>query len=229
MSEILYLLIIAVASFVALFIIAKILGKRQVAQLEFVDYIIGISIGSIAAEMATDTGDKPFYYYLIAMALYVFLDYVINLLGNKAPALKHFFKGRPLMIIYEGKIIYKNLKKSKLSVNDLVSLARERGYFDLLEIEYAVFENSGKLSIMPKGEERPTVAKDLKSKIEQPSLPYYLVADGKISYSSLSELGKDKQWLFDSLKIKEKKELKKIILATYDEKKDTIVVNYKEK
>ncbi|MBQ8792133.1 MAG: DUF421 domain-containing protein [Clostridia bacterium] len=228
MNELLYLLITALSSFVALFVIAKILGKRQVAQLEFVDYIIGISIGSIAAEMATDVSDKPIYYYLIAMAFYVVLDYIINLLGNKTPSLKHFFKGKPLMVIYQGKIAYKNLKKSKLSVNDLISLAREQGYFDISDIEYAIFENSGKLSIMPKGEERPTVAKDLKIKIEQASLPYYLVADGRISYSSLRELGKNKEWLFKKLKIENKKQLKHIILALYDKDKDKVITNYKE-
>ena len=83
MSEILYLLILSVSSVIFLFIIAKLLGKRQVAQLEFVDYIIGISIGSIAAEMATDVSDKPIYYYLIAISIYFLFDLTINFLAEK--------------------------------------------------------------------------------------------------------------------------------------------------
>lgn len=80
---------------IALFVIAKLLGKKQVAQLDFIDYVIGISIGSIAAEMSTDINDKPLYFYLIAMAIYFLFDLSITLLGRKAPALKHFLKGRP--------------------------------------------------------------------------------------------------------------------------------------
>lgn len=229
MSEILYLVILSVSSVVSLFIIAKLLGKRQVAQLEFVDYIIGISIGSISAEMATDVNDKPLYYYLIAIAIYFLFDVVINILGRKAPFLKHFLKGRPLTLIYQGKINYKNLKRSKLSINDVISLAREQGYFNILDIEYAVFENSGHLSIMPIGSQRPTVAQDLKIDIKPASLPYYIVADGKISYSSLNELNKNEEWLFKKLKLKNGKKLKDIILATYDEKQDKIIINYKQR
>lgn len=227
MKEILYLLITALSSVIALFIIAKLLGKRQVAQLEFVDYIIGISIGSISAEMATDINDKPIYYYLIAIFIYFLFDLIINYLGRKTPFLKHFLKGKPLTLIYKGSLNYENLKKSKLSINDVISLAREQGYFDILDIDYAVLENSGHLSIMPKGEQRPTVAEDLNIKIEQASLPYYIIADGRISYSTLKELQKDKAWLMKKIKLEKGKSLKDIILATYDEKTDKIQINFK--
>ena len=97
-----------------LFIISKLLGKKQIAQLEFIDYAMGISIGSIAAEMATDVGDTPFYYYLIGMTIFFLFDLSISFLGKKGPFLKRFLKGKPIVIVYEGNIVYKNLKKSKL-------------------------------------------------------------------------------------------------------------------
>ena len=228
MNEIVYLIILSASSVVALFIVAKLLGKRQIAQLEFVDYIIGISIGSIAAEMATDVNEKPLYYYLIAIAIYFLFDIIINWIGNKAPCLKHFFKGKPLTIIYEGKINYKNLKRSKLSVNDIISLAREQGYFDILDIEYAVFENSGQLSVMPKGNLRPTVAQDFDIEIEPSGLPYYLITDGRISYSTLKELNKNKEWLMKKLNFENEKKIKNVILAIYDKEQDKIMVNYKD-
>lgn len=124
-KEFWHLIFVSVISFIVLFVIAKLLGKRQISQLEFVDYIMGITIGSIFAEMATDINDKPFYYYLIAVVIYFLFDILVNVLGRKAPFLKHFLKGKPLVIIYEGEINYKNLKRSKLSVNDIISLARE--------------------------------------------------------------------------------------------------------
>ena len=227
MNEILYLLITASVSFVALFIIAKLLGKRQIAQLEFVDYIIGISIGSIIAEMATDVNDKPIYYYLIAVGIYFLFDLVINFLGRKTPWLKHILKGKPLTIIYEGTINFKNLKKSKMSVNDIISLAREQGYFDLSDIYCAVLENSGHLSIMPLGTKRPTVAEDLDIKIEPAELPLYVVCDGRVSYSSLSELKKDEEWLNKKLCLDNGKTIKDVLLAIYNEEDDKMQVHYK--
>lgn len=228
MKEIVYLFVMANSSVVALFIIAKLLGKKQVAQLEFIDYIIGISIGSIAAEMATDINDKPLYYYLIAMAIYFLFDLFVTFLARKSPWLKHFLKGRPLTIIYNGKIDYKILKKSKLDVNDVLTLARSKGYFNLEDIAYAVFENNGELSIMPKGNQLPTVKEDLDVKIVPSELPNYLIIDGRISFSSLYEINKDKEWLLNKLKIKKRKQLKNILLATYDKEKDTINVSYKK-
>lgn len=91
-----------------------------------------------------------------------------------------------------------------------------------------MFENSGKLSIMPVGEKRPTVANDLNIKIEQPQLPNYLIVDGRISYSGLNQLNKDEIWLINKLDIKDKKQLKNILLATYDDKTNTVVVNYEK-
>ena len=218
MHEILRLLIFSLTSVVYLFIISKLLGKKQIAQLEFIDYVLGISIGSIAAEMATDVSDTPFYYYLIAITVFFLFDMLVTFLGRKGTFFKHFFKGKPITVIYDGKIDYKQLKKSKLDINDLLGMCRFMGYFDIKDIAYAVFENSGQLSILPKGAEKPTVISDIKQDYEQASLPNYLVIDGNISYSGLNELNKNKEWLFEQLKIKDKNDLKQIILASYDDK-----------
>lgn len=120
----------------------------------------------------------------------------------KPPTLKHFFKGNPLTIIYEGKIDYKVLKKSKLDINDVLTLARSKGYFNLDDIAYAIFENNGQLSIMPKNAHRPIVAEDLQIPLSQAEIPVYLIIDRIISKSSLNEIGKNKQRLFKRLKIK---------------------------
>ena len=227
MNDLLYLIVLSFSSVIALFIIAKLMGKKQVAQLEFIDYVIGISIGSISAEMATDINETPLHFYLIALAIYFFVDLFISILARKSPWLKHFFKGRPLTVIYDGKIDYKILKKSKLDVNDVLALARTQGYFDLEKIAFAVFENNGKLSIMPKSNYRQTIAEDLNLNPEEASLPVYLVIDGLISKSSLNEIKKDTKWLLKKLNISKRNQLKNIILASYNEEKDQISVTYK--
>lgn len=224
MLEIYKLLLSAIISVVFLFIIAKMLGKKQIAQLDFVDYVLGISIGSIAAEMAFDATDRPFYYYLIAMTIFFLFDLMVSYLGRKGATLKHFFKGRPEVIIYDGKINYNALKKSKLDVNDLLALCRDKDYFDINDIAYAVFETSGKLSILPKSNQKPVVLEDIDKQTKPASLPYYLIVDGKISYSSLRELKKDDKWLMNKI---DKKSLKQIILAIYDDKKDNIEIHTK--
>lgn len=226
MSEISKLLLSAIISVFYLFIISKMLGKKQIAQLEFVDYVLGISIGSIAAEMAFDTGDRPFYYYLLAMTIFFLFDLMVSYLGRKGAILKHFFKGRPEVIIYDGKINYKALKKSKLDVNDVLALCRDKDYFDISDVAYAIFETSGKLSIMPKSNQKPVVIEDLNKKLKPASLPYYLIVDGRISYSSLRELKKDERWIFEKAKLNKDK-LKNVILAIYNEEKDKIELQTK--
>lgn len=205
------------------------LGKKQIAQLEFIDYAVGISLGSIAAEWATKT-DEPFYYYIIAMSIYFVLASLVAIIGRKATFLKRVLKGKPTTLVYEGKIIYKNLNKCKIDVNDLLSMLREKDYFDISDVAYAIFEPSGDISVLPKGNQKPVVIEDLttKPKIEEPSLMNVLVVDGVISKSGLAEINKDKAWLFRSMKLNSKKDLKNVLLASYDEKTDSFDIHYKK-
>ena len=222
-----WVLINSAVAFVYLFIISKILGKKQIAQLEFIDYTIGISLGSIAAEMAFST-DIPFYFFLIAMTVFFVLALLVAIVGRKCAFLKRWFKGKPATLIYEGKIDYKQLKKNNIVVNDLLSMLREKNYFDISDVAYAVFEPSGELSVMPVGAQKPLVMEDLdKSKIKKAALTDILIVDGAVSYSGLSEIGKDTDWLFSRLKIKNKSDLDNIILAVYDDETDEFNVHYK--
>ncbi len=222
-----WVLINSVVSFVYLFIISKLLGKKQIAQLEFIDYAVGISLGSIAAEMATT--DKPFYHYLIAMTIFFLLAFLIAVIGRKSTFLKRIFKGKPATLIYNGKINYKQICKSNIDINDLLSMLREKGYFDINSVAYAIFETSGELSVLPKGAQTPTVVENLKDvKIQKASLTNELVIDGKVSKSGLKELNKDEKWLYKNLNITSKKELKNIALAVYDEKSKSVVVHNKK-
>ena len=159
-ASIYWVLIDSCIAFVYLFIISKLLGKKQIAQLEFIDYTIGISLGSIAAEMATNT-ETPFWYFLIAMTIFFVFAFAISLIGRKSPLLKKIIKGKPATLIYDGKIDYKQLKKTKIDVNDLLSMLREKNYFDISDVAYAVFEPSGELSVMPVGAQKPPLMRDV--------------------------------------------------------------------
>ena len=227
-DSIYWVLINAVISFVYLFIISKILGKKQIAQLEFIDYAVGISLGSIAAEMATET-DRPFYYYLISMSVFFVLAMLVALIGRKNSFLKRVIKGKPSTLIYEGKIDYKQLKKCNIDVNDLLSMLREKNYFDISDVAYAIFEPSGELSVLPKGNQKPVVIEDVnKEAVKQSSLSNVIIVDGAISKSGLAEAEKDEQWLLERLLIKSKEDMDNIILAVYDDETDSFNVHYKE-
>ncbi len=228
MHDIVKVLLFASLSYVTLFIISKFLGKKQIAELDFIDYVTGISIGSIAAEMATET-DTPFYYYLIAMAVFFLFDLIVTFLGRKANFFKRFLRGKPLILISEGEVDFEQLKKSKIDFYDLVGLAREKGYFDLSEIEYAVFETNGELSILAKDNSRQLKKEDFPTIPDaKPELTSYVVVDGQISGFGLNEINKDKKWLKRELQNQDA-ELSKILYAVYNDNTKKLDITYKKK
>lgn len=224
--DVVKVLIFSIVAYLTLFIIAKLLGKKQIAQLSFIDYVVGITIGSIAAEMATDTVN-PFYHYIIAMTIFLVFDFAVTLISRKGTLMKKLFCGRPLMIIENGKINYKELKKSKLTVDEVLGMARDKDYFDINQIAFGILETSGKLSILPKAEEKPPVCKDLSITPPPPELTDYLIIDGVLRKDVMEQNGYSEEWIKRGLGINGDKDLKNILLASYDEKEQTFNVHYK--
>ncbi|MFA6860010.1 MAG: DUF421 domain-containing protein [Clostridia bacterium] len=226
MNEILRVVINTLISFAYLFIIAKLLGKKQIAQLEFTDYVLGISIGSIAAQMTFDT-EIPFYFFLIAMTIFMVLALILNYLEITPTFLKTIIKGKPHILIEDGKINYKEIKKVRFDMNDLLSLCRLKNYFDIDEIAFAILETNGQLSILPKSENKPATLEHLKIKDKKSSLSIDFIIEGKIVEKALNQAEKSKDWLYKKLNISSKNDLKNIVLATYDEENDEIIVHNK--
>ena len=153
---------------------------------------------------------------------------IISSLERTTLFFKSFLRGKPMLIIKNGKIDYKNLKKSKLDVNDLLGLCRNKGYFNLTDVAFAIFETNGDLSILPIGSQKPTVAEDLNIKIEQSKLTKFVIDDGIIDKNYLKSLNKNEAWLFQELKINSKKDLNNILVAFYDEQTGEFDVHYKK-
>ena len=224
MDPIMHVALSSVISFLFLFVVTKIMGKKQIAQLSFLDYVIGISLGSIAAEMATDQ-DRPFYYFLLAMAFYLLLDLVLTFVARKAIFLKKFIRGRPVILVQDGKINYRNLTRAKLDINDLLSMCRAKGYFDLRDVAYCIFETSGEMSVLPSS--RAAIAKraDLGIATPEPALSKDVIADGKVILPALTQIGKDIVWLRE--KVGNEDDIKYVALATYYAETDELKVHYK--
>lgn len=214
----------SLVAFASLFLIAKILGKKQIAELTFCDYAVGISLGSISAEWAIDDGDKPWYVYLLAIAIFFALSLFIDFAERKSPFLKKLFKGSPIVLISNGEIDYINLKKSKLDVNALLGMCRVAGYFDIRDVAYAVFETSGELSILPRSCCRPATAGESGVKTEEAALVQPFVIDGIVFEEALSRAGKSRKWLDEQLS---GIDVKRVLLACYDSNADKVFVKTK--
>lgn len=208
------LCLIALGSFAVLFLVAKFIGHKQIAQLDFFDYITGITIGSIAAEMATELEEpwKP----LTAMFLYGGVTLLLSIISNKFPRSRKYLNGSPTILMDNGKLFYKNLKKAKLDLSEFMVMCRQQGYFDLTNIQTAVFEYNGKLTILPVTSQRPATPKDLNVAPEQELLFTELIMDGRILEDNLKRMGLDLTWLDKQLKQHHVHSPKDVILAVCD-------------
>lgn len=210
------------ASVVILLLLAKMMGRKQVGELNIFDYIIGISIGSIAAEMTLNE-DVNFFEGTLAMSVYAVISYLISIITMKSIILRRLIIGYPTMIIQNGKILEKNLRKAKLDINDMLEQARSSGYFDLSEIEFAIMEANGKLSFQPKSKYCPITPTDMKIKVDYKGLCSNLVIDGNIMINNLKAIKKDKSWLLKRLENLGYKQLNNILLVICDSKEKLTV------
>lgn len=204
----------ALGSFAALFIIAKFIGRKQVSQLDFFDYITGITIGSIAAEMATELEEpwKP----LIAMIIYGSVTLLLSSVTIKFPRVRKFLNGTPTILMDHGKLYRENLKKSKLDLSEFMVLCRQQGYFDLTDIQTAVFEYNGKLTILPVSSQRPATPNDLNLAPKQELLFTELIMDGRVLDENLSRMGLNRVWLEKQLKASGVQSADEVFLAVCD-------------
>lgn len=225
MQDIYKILLFSLITYVYLFVVAKILGKKQISQLSFIDYVVGITLGSIGAEMTTDL-EQPFYHYLIAMTAFVLFDFIVTLVGRKGTVLKKILAGKPLILISDGKLQPKEVSKSKLTVDEIAGLARDKGFFDISQIAYAILETSGKLSVLPKSNFSPLTVGDAGITKRPATLTDYVIIDGKVRSEALSRAGIDEQKLLDML-TRQGLTAQDVLVAVYDAETDTLDVHRK--
>ena len=212
--DFLRLILMSVLSAAAMFAIAKLSGHKQVAQLDFFDYITGITIGSSAAEMATELEEpwKP----LTAMLIYGGFTLLLSILTNKLPRSRKCLNGTPTILLDHGKLYRENLKKARLDLSEFMVMCRQQGYFDLSAIQTAVFEYNGKLSILPVTTERPATPGDMNLAPEQELLFTEIIMDGRILEENLQRMGLDLSWLEKQLKQQNIGNAKDVFLALCD-------------
>lgn len=187
----------ALLSAVALFLIGKVLGHKQVSQLDFFDYITGITIGSIAAELATELEDPmlPF----TAMVVYGAVALFLSLFTSRYPGMRKFINGSPTVIMNDGKLYRDNMKKAKLDLSEFMVMCRQQGYFNLNDIQTAIFEYNGKLTVLPRSNKRPLNPEDMKLSPAGEFIDTEIIMDGRILHDNIKRLGFDLNWLKNRL------------------------------
>lgn len=215
LDELLMVIPRSLIALIFLYFITKMIGKKQVSELSLFDYVIGLSIGNFVAEMIVNM-DVPYIYGLVAITTFGLFAFFINIITLKSMILRRFIIGTPTIIIQNGKLLEKNLKKSKMDINDLLEQTRIGGFFDINEIEYAILEANGKLSIMPKSINAPLTPKDMNLKPDKKDLVANVIIDSKIMMDNLNQMNKNIDWLEQELKVKGYRDKDKILLATLD-------------
>ena len=219
--EIIKVLLTSLLSVGALFAVAKIMGHKQMSQLDFFDYISGITIGSIAAELATELEEplKP----LIAIAVYGAAAVLLSKITSLFPKSRKYINGTPTILMNNGKLYRENLKKAKLDLSEFMVMCRQQGYFNLSDIQTAVFEFNGKLSILPVSKKRPANPEDLNLSPAPEYIQTEVVMDGRILDENLKRMGLDDKWLQKQLTAQGYRKPQEVFLALCDENKQLTV------
>lgn len=215
--EIFKVVLTSVLSAVALFIIAKFIGHKQMSQLDFFDYITGITIGSIAAELATELEEplKP----LIAMVVYGVITFTLTIITSKLPKMRKYINGTPTIIMNGGKIYRKNLKKAKIDLTEFMVMCRQEGYFNLADIQTAIFEYNGRLTVLPVSTKRPLNPEDINLTPQSEYISTEVIMDGRVLDENLKRMGLDSKWLEKQIKEQGYKNAKEILLGICDQNK----------
>ena len=215
MPDLLYIAALSAGAFVTLFVLSKIMGNREMSQLSMFDYINSITIGSIAAEMATSLSDN-FMEPLVAMFVFALLSVLMALITSKSIKARRALTGRPAILFENGQIYRKNLDRHRLDINEFLTQCRINGYFDLSEIHTAILESNGKISFLPAVGTRPATPEDMNLMPQQKTTVANVIIDGHIMHKNLQHTGNDENWLNEQLLALGAGDLSGIFLATCD-------------
>jgi len=226
-NEGLIVLVRGIIGFFTLLIFTRILGKQQVSQLTFFDYVVGITIGSTASSLTTDLTSRAWPHW-VGLITWSVLCYILQLITLKSKTAEIFLDGEPTIIITNGKILEESMKKFRYTIGDLLAQLRDKGVFDLADIAYAVLEKDGQLSILKKPECDPVTPKDLNIKTSTASVDVEIIYDGSIVKDNLDIINRNERWIMNNLKKRGINDASEVFLAIYNASSGLHIDLYKD-
>jgi uncharacterized membrane protein YcaP (DUF421 family) len=203
---------------VVLFALARLMGKKQISQLTFFDYIVGISIGSVAAAMSVDQRIS-IHAGITCMILWALFPITFSFVSIHSMIARRLLDGTPKVLIQNGKIIEKNLRRSKFTVNDLLEELRIKDVFSIAGVEFAIIETSGKLSVLKKASKQPVSPADMNLNTSNLGINANIIIDGKLMRENMAQMNIDEHWLNNELRKNNIGSVHEVLLACCDSKK----------
>ena len=222
MNVIPHILFTSLFSIIVLFLLAKLMGNRQVSQMSMFDYVNGITIGSIAAEFATSLEDD-YWMPLTAMVVYGVTAALISYITCKSMAARKFINGKPVVLYENGKLYEKNLAAAKLDINEFLTQCRTAGYFDLADLQTAILETNGQVSFLPLAAQRPVTPEDLQMTPDPERPCVNVILDGTVIPKNLKYTGNDDVWLKKQLEAQHVTRIGDVFLATVNAQNELAV------
>lgn len=227
MDEGFVVIIRSLIGFFSLLIFARLIGKEQISQLNFFDYVLGITIGSIAATLTTDLSSRAWPHW-VGLLTWVVLGYLMELISTKWRYAAKYLEGEPTIVIMNGMIMENVLRKMKYRVSEILELLRNQGVFDVSQVDFAIIEPNGQISVLLKPEYQPLTPKDMKISVAPSGISTELVYDGIIIEENLRQLDKDKKWLISQLKMQGIKDVSEVFLVTLNPAGSLYVDKYED-
>ncbi|ASK63535.1 DUF421 domain-containing protein [Virgibacillus phasianinus] len=227
MPEFLLTIIRSVIAFMLLMVMTRIMGKKQLSQLTFFDYCVGITIGSIASALAIDQNIKISNGIVGLIILGVF-PVLLAYGGLKSIKFRKITDGTPSILIENGKVLERNLFKSKVAIDELMLFLREKNIFKVTDVEMAILETNGQLSVMKKSDQQPLTPKQLGLTVNAEHGPAIVIMDGKLMDKSLSSLGYSKEWLLGEIGKQGASTYEDVFLAQIDSNGNVFVDLYND-
>ncbi|WP_219837944.1 DUF421 domain-containing protein [Paenibacillus sp. R14(2021)] len=197
-----------------LLLMTKLLGKRQVTELSVFEYITGITIGNLAGYISLDT-DAKWYLGMVSLGVWVAISLGIELLQMKSKRVRNWIDGKPTVLIQKGKVLERNMKKERITTDELLQQLRKKDVFKPADVEFAIMEASGAINVMLKSEHQPLTPNQLGIKVATEHEPQTVIMDGKVLLEPLSSTGYNEQWLTKELK-KSNVKVEEVFLAQID-------------
>ena len=177
-----------------LILVVRLMGKRQIGQLEPSEFVVTMLVANLAAIPLEET-ELPLHSGLVPILTVLVLELLLSWLSLKSVLLRKFLCGKPVILIENGNILQPNLRKARITLDELTSKLREKDVLELTAVQYAILETGGNLSVFPYPKEKPASAKEAGIPVKKQYIPLTIISDGKVLKDNLHLAGKDERWL----------------------------------